>query len=146
MLKLSPRRMKNHNAPLTSRLPISKRILITLLVLISVFVFSTNRLVDYNENTFSFVRVETPGNFHWQECIPSVENVECGSIVSVKSCRIQIMYSDFCFRVPKDYFNPDAGVATIALAKYKAKKSPRKGSVFVNPGTITVQARSSSDF
>ncbi|KAF9072802.1 hypothetical protein BDP27DRAFT_1400715 [Rhodocollybia butyracea] len=109
--------MKNHNAPLTSRLPISKRILITLLVLISVFVFSTNRLVDYNENTFSFVRVETPGNFHWQECIPSVENVECGSIV-----------------VPKDYFNPDAGVATIALAKYKAKKSPRKGSVFVNPG------------
>ncbi|KAE9396452.1 hypothetical protein BT96DRAFT_996708 [Gymnopus androsaceus JB14] len=61
--------------------------------------------------------VAAPGNIHWGECIPAVDNVECGRIV-----------------VPKDYFNPDAGTATIALGRYKAKKLPRKGSVFLNPG------------
>ena len=37
-------------------------------------------------------------------------------------------------RVPLDYTNPSAGVAKIALGRYNATASPRKGVVFVNPG------------
>ncbi|KAE9404515.1 hypothetical protein BT96DRAFT_916850 [Gymnopus androsaceus JB14] len=58
------------------------------------------------------------GEIDWYPCIPTTENVECGSIS--------------CFR--KDYLNPEAGYASIALAIYRAKKHPRKGSVFLNPG------------
>ena len=36
--------------------------------------------------------------------------------------------------VPLDYLNTTAGVAKIALGRYNATASPRKGSVFVNPG------------
>ncbi|KAG9090712.1 hypothetical protein FRC06_000915, partial [Ceratobasidium sp. 370] len=36
--------------------------------------------------------------------------------------------------VPLDYFDTTAGTATIALAKYKAEPSLRRGSVFTNPG------------
>ena len=36
--------------------------------------------------------------------------------------------------VPLDYFNAGAGVARIALGRYNATSSTRKGSVFVNPG------------
>ncbi|KIK70241.1 hypothetical protein GYMLUDRAFT_547834 [Collybiopsis luxurians FD-317 M1] len=60
---------------------------------------------------------ESPGKIYWEECVPAVENVECGRII-----------------VPKDYFNSTVGTASIALARYKAQKSPRKGSVFLNPG------------
>ena len=37
-------------------------------------------------------------------------------------------------RVPLDYTNSSAGVAKIALGRYNATASPRKGVVFVNPG------------
>ncbi|KAI0719840.1 TAP-like protein-domain-containing protein [Cerioporus squamosus] len=36
--------------------------------------------------------------------------------------------------VPLDYLNSTAGVAKIALGRYNATSTPRKGSVFVNPG------------
>ncbi|KAI0772752.1 TAP-like protein-domain-containing protein [Trametes elegans] len=36
--------------------------------------------------------------------------------------------------VPLDYFNGSAGVAKIALGRYRAQSSHRKGSVFLNPG------------
>lgn len=36
--------------------------------------------------------------------------------------------------VPLDYLNTSAGVAKIALGRYKATASSRKGSVFLNPG------------
>ncbi|KAI0356986.1 hypothetical protein OH77DRAFT_1534392 [Trametes cingulata] len=36
--------------------------------------------------------------------------------------------------VPLDYFNASAGVAKIALGRYKATSRNRKGSVFLNPG------------
>lgn len=36
--------------------------------------------------------------------------------------------------VPLDYFNASAGTAKIALARYKATKSPKKGMVLWNPG------------
>ncbi len=38
------------------------------------------------------------------------------------------------FRVPLDYTNTSAGVAKIALGRYNATASPRKGVVFFNPG------------
>ena len=40
----------------------------------------------------------------------------------------------FARRVPLDYFDPSAGKAKIALARYNATVGPRKGSLFVNPG------------
>ena len=36
--------------------------------------------------------------------------------------------------VPLDYTNSSAGVAKIALGRYNATASPRKGLVFFNPG------------
>ncbi|KAK7002424.1 hypothetical protein R3P38DRAFT_1733804 [Favolaschia claudopus] len=36
--------------------------------------------------------------------------------------------------VPKDYFNPEAGTASVAISVYKATKLPKKGTVFLNPG------------
>ncbi|KAJ7051015.1 hypothetical protein C8F01DRAFT_999912 [Mycena amicta] len=36
--------------------------------------------------------------------------------------------------VPKDYFDKSAGTASIAISLLKATKSPRKGTVFLNPG------------
>ncbi|KAJ7181518.1 hypothetical protein C8R43DRAFT_869680 [Mycena crocata] len=36
--------------------------------------------------------------------------------------------------VPKDYFNSDAGTASIAIARFRATKFPKKGTVFLNPG------------
>ncbi|CAE6422500.1 unnamed protein product [Rhizoctonia solani] len=37
-------------------------------------------------------------------------------------------------RVPLDYFDAGAGTATIALGKYKAQTSPKKGTVFLGAG------------
>ncbi|CAE6457424.1 unnamed protein product [Rhizoctonia solani] len=58
------------------------------------------------------------GDVRWYSC-PGLDNpkIECGSIV-----------------VPLDYFDPTAGTATIALGKYKADPSVRRGTVFLNPG------------
>ncbi|QRV95061.1 Abhydrolase domain-containing protein [Ceratobasidium sp. AG-Ba] len=58
------------------------------------------------------------GDVEWHRCDGiSDPRIECGSIVA-----------------PLDYFDPSAGITTIALAKYKADPLLRRGSVFVNPG------------
>ncbi|KAJ7753636.1 hypothetical protein DFH07DRAFT_774037 [Mycena maculata] len=38
--------------------------------------------------------------------------------------------------VPKDYFDPGAGTASIAIARFRATKFPKKGTVFLNPGGL----------
>ncbi|KAF5354449.1 hypothetical protein D9758_012432 [Tetrapyrgos nigripes] len=58
-----------------------------------------------------------PGTIIWGPCVPAVRNVDCGGIV-----------------VPKDHFDPTAGNAIISFGKWKATKSPKKGSIFLNPG------------
>ncbi|CAE7135424.1 unnamed protein product, partial [Rhizoctonia solani] len=68
--------------------------------------------------TVSARSVRPVGDVEWHKCIETDNpRAECGSIV-----------------VPLDYFDPSAGTATIALAKYKADPELRRGSVFVNPG------------
>ncbi|KAF8594742.1 hypothetical protein BDV93DRAFT_529113 [Ceratobasidium sp. AG-I] len=58
------------------------------------------------------------GDVQWYKCEDVDDSkIECGSIV-----------------VPLNYFNSSAGTATIAVAKYKADPTLRRGSVFVNPG------------
>ncbi|KAJ7463036.1 hypothetical protein FB451DRAFT_1266699 [Mycena latifolia] len=57
------------------------------------------------------------GTMTWSpssECNPGTE---CGSVI-----------------VPKDYFDPSTGTASIAIARFKATKFPKKGTVFLNPG------------
>ncbi|GAB1518887.1 hypothetical protein RhiTH_001952 [Rhizoctonia solani] len=58
------------------------------------------------------------GDVEWHQC-PDITDplIECGTIV-----------------VPLDYFNASAGTATIALGKYKALTSPKKGTVFLGAG------------
>lgn len=46
-----------------------------------------------------------------------ISGMECGFVV-----------------VPKDYFDPSAGTAQIALARYKATNGPKRGSIMLNPG------------
>ena len=41
------------------------------------------------------------------------------------------------YEVPMDYFNSSAGKARLAVVKYQATATNKKGSLFVNPGTIT---------
>lgn len=58
------------------------------------------------------------GHVVWGSCDTwSLPRAECGSII-----------------VPLDYFDRDAGTASIALARYPASKTPKKGIVLFNPG------------
>ncbi|CAE7198119.1 unnamed protein product [Rhizoctonia solani] len=58
------------------------------------------------------------GDVEWHQC-PNITDprFECGTIV-----------------VPLDYFDASTGNATIALGKYKAQSSPKKGTVFLGAG------------
>ncbi|KAI0752659.1 TAP-like protein-domain-containing protein [Daedaleopsis nitida] len=60
-----------------------------------------------------------PGDLVFSPCPAnsSIPGAECGYAI-----------------VPLDYTNPDAGVAKIALGRYNATSSTRKGSVLFNPG------------
>jgi pimeloyl-ACP methyl ester carboxylesterase len=57
-----------------------------------------------------------PGTYYLAPC-EGIKDMQCGHIV-----------------VPKDYFDPSAGVAQIALARYKATEHPKKGTIMLNPG------------
>ncbi|KAF9264971.1 hypothetical protein L218DRAFT_176456 [Marasmius fiardii PR-910] len=57
------------------------------------------------------------GKISWVNCEPLLQGVDCGFIV-----------------VPKDYSNHELGTAAIYIARYKARRVPRKGAVFMNPG------------
>ena|SRR5258708_4054739 len=41
------------------------------------------------------------------------------------------------YQVPMDYFDPTAGKARLAVIKYGATVPEKKGTLFVNPGTIS---------
>ncbi|KAJ3732572.1 hypothetical protein DFJ43DRAFT_1154298 [Lentinula guzmanii] len=96
-------------------------IIISTVVLIVIILFVNTRtyLSQFYQRKTSLVapKVAILGEIHWEECVPAVENVDCGMII-----------------VPKDYFNAEAGTASIALARYRAQKTTRRGSVFLNPG------------
>ncbi|KAJ3872945.1 hypothetical protein F5051DRAFT_420415 [Lentinula edodes] len=101
----------------TKQNSLKKIIIISTVVLIVIFILANFR-THYQQRTSSLTSIAlNPGEIHWKECVPAVENVDCGRII-----------------VPKDYFDAEAGTASVALARYKAKKFPRKGSVFLNPG------------
>ncbi|KAI0343760.1 hypothetical protein BDW22DRAFT_1428303 [Trametopsis cervina] len=70
-------------------------------------------------NRLTSTQTSRVGSQHWERCKgPGVdERVFCGHIT-----------------VPLDYFNPDAGTAEIALARYPATKLPSKGSILFQPG------------
>ncbi|KAJ7753637.1 hypothetical protein DFH07DRAFT_744348 [Mycena maculata] len=57
------------------------------------------------------------GEVRWSPASECPPGTECGSVI-----------------VPKDYFDPSAGTASIAIARFKATKFPKKGTVFMNPG------------
>ncbi|KAJ7687836.1 Alpha/Beta hydrolase protein [Mycena rosella] len=57
------------------------------------------------------------GSVTWSPSSECAPGTECGSVI-----------------VPKDYFDANAGTASIAIARLKATKSPKKGTVFMNPG------------
>ena len=44
------------------------------------------------------------------------------------------------YEVPMDYFDSTAGKARLALVKYQATVPNKKGTLFVNPGAITMYA------
>ncbi|KAF8579924.1 hypothetical protein K439DRAFT_1620181 [Ramaria rubella] len=67
---------------------------------------------------------DIPGTIKWWPCGQGhAPGAECGYVMQV---RLQ--------RVPLDYFNAAAGVAKVALGRYKASTNPRKGMVLFNPG------------
>ncbi|KAJ7101484.1 hypothetical protein B0H15DRAFT_816241 [Mycena belliarum] len=57
------------------------------------------------------------GHIKWSPAAECNPGTECGSII-----------------VPKDYFDPSAGTASVAIARFRATKFPKKGTVFLNPG------------
>ncbi|KAJ7022172.1 hypothetical protein C8F04DRAFT_1049147 [Mycena alexandri] len=62
-------------------------------------------------------RTSTIGAVRWSPPSDCSPRTECGSVI-----------------VPKDYFDPTAGTASIAIARFRATKHPKKGTVFLNPG------------
>ena len=42
------------------------------------------------------------------------------------------------FDIPMDYANATRGKATLALIKYSSTVTPRKGTIFVNPGECSL--------
>ncbi|KAJ7032679.1 hypothetical protein C8F04DRAFT_1040285 [Mycena alexandri] len=57
------------------------------------------------------------GSVKWSPAAECNPGTECGSVI-----------------VPKDYFDPSAGTVSVAIARLKATKLPKKGTVFLNPG------------
>ncbi|KAL0569408.1 hypothetical protein V5O48_012562 [Marasmius crinis-equi] len=57
------------------------------------------------------------GNVSWVDCEPLLQGVDCGYIIA-----------------PKDHSNHELGKTSIFIARYKARRVPRKGVVFMNPG------------
>ncbi|KAK1220806.1 hypothetical protein PQX77_016377 [Marasmius sp. AFHP31] len=57
------------------------------------------------------------GNVSWVDCEPLLQGVDCGYIAA-----------------PKDHANHEVGKAFLYIARYKARRVPRKGIVFMNPG------------
>ncbi|KAJ6535074.1 hypothetical protein B0H19DRAFT_437616 [Mycena capillaripes] len=57
------------------------------------------------------------GSVKWSPASECAPGTQCGSVI-----------------VPKDYFDASAGTASIAIARFKATKSSKKGTVFLNPG------------
>lgn len=84
-------------------------------------------------------RADDIGKVTWASCdVPEALNgTECGSIMYVLSLlpirQTNLVSPRYC-SVPLDYFNASAGTAKIALTRYKATKSPKKGMVMWNPG------------
>ncbi|KAJ7723249.1 hypothetical protein B0H16DRAFT_1385505 [Mycena metata] len=73
-----------------------------------------------NQKPFSDLHVahgQKIGTIKWSPAAECNPGTECGSII-----------------VPKDYFDRSAGTASIAIARFKATKFPKKGTVFLNPG------------
>ncbi|KAJ6550847.1 hypothetical protein DFH09DRAFT_988697 [Mycena vulgaris] len=71
----------------------------------------------YHRGCISGEHTRGIGSVKWSPASECPPGTECGSVI-----------------VPKDYFNPRAGTASIAIARFKATKSPKKGTVFLNPG------------
>ena len=44
------------------------------------------------------------------------------------------------YEVPMDYLDSSAGKARLAVVKYQATAVPKKGTLFVNPGAITIHS------
>ncbi|CAE6440885.1 unnamed protein product [Rhizoctonia solani] len=55
--------------------------------------------------------------FRWEKCGSNTVSRECSR-----------------FEVPLDWADPSAGKASLAVARYKATKQPKLGTIFVNPG------------
>ncbi|TDL21518.1 hypothetical protein BD410DRAFT_829026 [Rickenella mellea] len=85
--------------------------------------FNSNGRVDPGPKV---AMLEAPaGTIFWYKCGPDTRRgVECGSVI-----------------VPLDYFNVSKGKSAIAFARSKAAKSPRKGTLFLNPGGPGASAR-----
>ncbi|KAJ7127941.1 hypothetical protein C8R44DRAFT_667310 [Mycena epipterygia] len=83
----------------------------------SVFLFLFANYRSYSRSCMSGQHTQKVGTVKWSpssECSPGTD---CGLVT-----------------VPKDYFDPSAGTASIAIARFKATKSPKKGTIFMNPG------------
>jgi hypothetical protein len=71
----------------------------------------------------------------WSACSGS-EGVECGYAQSVFPQRDRQEFANPTVyeSVPLDYQNSEAGVARLALARIKASRKPRLGTLSWNPG------------
>lgn len=76
------------------------------------------------------------GRVDWRRCDGLGEDprAQCGTITCAPFLCARIHTDLGPCRVPLDYIDSDAGTAQIALARYRATSSPRKGMVLINPG------------
>ncbi|KZT53796.1 alpha/beta-hydrolase [Calocera cornea HHB12733] len=106
------------NAPLPEHAPKRKRVWMNKAQFRTAVFFFVYVIAMYSVNRYR-------DRWYWTKVKGPVDWVKCDDIIE-------------CGRleVPLDYFNPDAGVASLALAKYPATNKVEKklGTLFLNPG------------
>jgi hypothetical protein len=80
----------------------------------------------------------TNSTIQWQPCAKAPAPSECALFVYVFTLgqpkQQQYWQLTRGCSVPLDYAKPAAGTTQIAMIRYPAQKTPRKGSMFMNPG------------
>ena len=74
----------------------------------------------------------------WQPCAKAPAPSECALFTYVfhnLPSQINVPIPPYTNSVPLDYANPAAGTTQIAMIRFPARTLPRRGSIFMNPGS-----------
>ena len=83
-------------------------------------------------------RQSANSTIQWQPCTNAPAPAECAQFTYVfhnPPSQINMPLTPYTNSVPLDYANPAAGTTQIAMIRFQAEILPRRGSIFMNPGS-----------